>query len=61
MSRTPFEKLMRLVAALDEEDWHLALGALAERWDEPVPRIADALAANRVLQEGQTAGMPDAG
>jgi hypothetical protein len=52
--RTPFENLMRLVASLPDEDWALPLGVLAERWDEPVGRIADAIDANRVFHGERT-------
>lgn len=46
--RMPFEKLMELVASLDETERGMSLGALSARWNEPVDRIADAITAVRV-------------
>ena len=46
--KMPFEKLMEHVATLSEKDEALTLGELAERWGEPVKRIADAIDAVRV-------------
>jgi hypothetical protein len=48
--RMPFEQLMERVQALSDEDAGLPMGRLAERWGEPVQRIADAIAALRVLR-----------
>lgn len=50
----PFERLMELVAALTEEDAALPMGKLAERWAEPVQRIADAIDAVRVMRGERT-------
>lgn len=50
----PFEVLMEHVAALTDEDAALPMGQLAERWGEPVQRIADAVTAVRVLAGERT-------
>ena len=47
--KMPFERLMEEVAALSDEDKALPMGRLAERWGEPVQRIADAIDAVRVM------------
>ena len=52
--RMPFEKLMEHVAALGDEDAALPMGKLAERWGEPVQRIADAIDAVRVMNGERT-------
>lgn len=52
--RTPFEKLMELVAGLSDEDWQLPMGKLADRWGEPTARIADAITAVRVTRGERT-------
>lgn len=52
--KIPFQRLMELLDALPEEDWQLPMGVLAERWGEPVSRIADAIDALRVLHGEQT-------
>lgn len=52
--RMPFERLMELVAALPGADQQLPMGALAERWGEPVERIADAMDALRVAAGERT-------
>jgi len=50
----PFEKLMEHVSALTGEDAELPMGQLAERWGEPVQRIADAATAVQVLRGKRT-------
>lgn len=55
--KMPFEKLMDLVRALPSEDWELSLGDLAERWGEPVGRIADAIDAVQIAR-GEPTYMP---
>lgn len=45
----PFEKLLELVAALDDEELDLPMGELARRWDETTRRVAYALDALRKL------------
>src|ERR1017187_9646970 len=52
--KMPFEKLMEHVATLSEKDEALTLGELAERWGEPVKRIADAIDAVRVMGGDRT-------
>ena len=52
--RMPFERLMELVAALDENGRHAPFGQLAERWGEPASRIADAVTALQVLAGERT-------
>jgi hypothetical protein len=44
----PFGKLVDLVEALPEADWALPMGELAERWGEPVNRVADAIDALKI-------------
>lgn len=50
----PFERLMELVAGLDDEDRRRPLGDLAERWGEPAERIMDAITAVRVTRGEHT-------
>lgn len=50
----PFEKLMELVIDLGDEDQQQPMGELAERWGEPVGRIADAITAVRVMYGERT-------
>lgn len=50
----PFERLVELVAALSDDDASLPMGQLAERWGEPVRRVADAVDAVRVLNGERT-------
>ena len=52
--KMPFEKLMEHVAALSDEDADLPMGRLAERWGEPVQRVADAVSAVQVLRGKRT-------
>jgi len=52
--KMPFERLMEEVAALGDEDKALPMGRLAERWGEPVQRIADAIDAVRVMNGERT-------
>jgi len=52
--KMPFEKLMEYVAVLGDEDAALPMGKLAERWGEPVQRIADAVDAVRVMNGERT-------
>ena len=52
--KMPFERLMELAAALSDEDADLPMGKLAERWGEPVQRIADAIDAVRVMNGERT-------
>lgn len=55
--KLPFGRLMELVDLLPEADWNLPLGELAERWDEPVSRVADAIDACKVVR-GETPYIP---
>lgn len=48
--RMPFERLMEYAAGLTEADWELSLGELAGRVGEKGVRLADAVAAVRLLQ-----------
>lgn len=48
--KMPFDKLMELVMLLPAEDWELSLGALAERWNEPTGRVADAVTAVQIFR-----------
>jgi hypothetical protein len=52
--RMPFQKLMEHVTALSDEDAELPMGKLAERWGEPVQRVADAISAVQVQRGEQT-------
>jgi hypothetical protein len=52
--RMPFEKLMEHAATLSEADQALPMGKLAERWGEPVQRVADAICAVRVTDGERT-------
>lgn len=47
--RRPFEKLMVMCTQV-ECDPAITLGELSTMWDEPVPRIMDAIDANKVLR-----------
>jgi hypothetical protein len=51
--RMPFERLMEHVAALSKDD-EIPMGSLAERWGEPVQRVADAITAVRVMNWERT-------
>jgi hypothetical protein len=50
----PFERLMEEVSALSAEDKARPMGELADRWDEPSHRIADAMCALRVMRGERT-------
>jgi hypothetical protein len=50
----PFERLMEEVASLPEADWDFPMGKLAQRWGEPVQRVADAIDAVKVLRGERT-------
>lgn len=50
----PFQKLMELVAGLDDEDAQMTLGQLGDLWGENASRIGDAIDAVRVLRGEQT-------
>lgn len=52
--RRPFEKLVELVDEQFESDRSVTLGELAYRWQEPVPRIGDAIDASKMLRGKRT-------
>ena len=52
--RMPFQRLMELVDGLSDEQKQLPMGALADAWNEPTSRIADAIDAVRVMRGEQT-------
>jgi hypothetical protein len=48
--RMPFEHLMEYAAGFSEAEWELSLGELAGRVDEKGVRLADAVAAVKLLR-----------